>query len=158
MSFFLFFCWTQSFTNLTDWLISLGCTGPSLPHTRCLQCDLQRLLYCGAWLLTVAASLAVEQPLQGAHTSVVSVHRLRCSVACGIPQTRDQTCVPCIGRWILNHCTSREVPGLNLSKELNLVSERKYSSAKQGQWWLGDLSRTTLKEFLGWLGRALMVK
>ena len=139
-------------------MISFGCTGPSLPHTRCLQCDLQRLLYCGAWLLTVAASLAVEHPLHGAHASVVGVHRLHCSVACGIPQTRDQTCVPCIGRWILNHCTSREVPGLNLSKELNLVSERKYSSAKQGQWWLGDLSRTTLKEFLGWLGRALMVK
>ena len=117
-------------------MISLGCTGPSLPHTRCLQCDLQRLLYCGAWLLTVAASLAVEHPLQGAHTSVVGVHRLRCSVACGIPQTRDQSCVPCIGRWILNHCMSREVPGLNLSKELDLVSERKYSSAHKvnGGW------------------------
>ena len=23
---------------------------------------------------------------------------------------RDRTCVPCIGRWILNHCTTREVP------------------------------------------------
>ena len=87
-------------------------------------------------LLTVAASLAVEHPLQGAHASVVGVHRLRCSVACGIPQTRDQSCVPCIGRWILNHCMSREVPGLNLSKELDLVSGGKYSS---GQWWLGDL-------------------
>ena len=26
-------------------------------------------------------------------------------------QTRDWTCVPCIGRWILNHWTTREVPG-----------------------------------------------
>ena len=78
----------------------------------------------------------MEHPLQGAHISVVGVHRLRCSVACGIPQTRDQSCVPCIGRWILNHCMSREVPGLNLSKELNLVSERKYSSAHKvnGGW------------------------
>ena len=24
--------------------------------------------------------------------------------------TRDQTCVPCIGRGILKHCTTREVP------------------------------------------------
>ena len=27
----------------------------------------------------------------------------------GSSQTRDQTCAPCIGRWILVHCTSREV-------------------------------------------------
>ena len=26
-------------------------------------------------------------------------------------QTRDQTCVPCIGRQILNHWTTREVSG-----------------------------------------------
>ena len=25
-------------------------------------------------------------------------------------QRKDQTCVPCIGRWILNHWNSREVP------------------------------------------------
>ena len=24
--------------------------------------------------------------------------------------TRDQTCIPCIGRQILNHCATREVP------------------------------------------------
>ena len=27
-------------------------------------------------------------------------------------QTRDETCLPCIGRWILNHWTTREVPAL----------------------------------------------
>ena len=26
--------------------------------------------------------------------------------------TRDQTCVPCIARWILNHWTTRKVPSL----------------------------------------------
>ena len=26
-------------------------------------------------------------------------------------QTRDQTCVPCIGRWVLNHCPSSLPPG-----------------------------------------------
>ena len=28
----------------------------------------------------------------------------------GSSQTRDWTCVPCIGRWILNHCATGEVP------------------------------------------------
>ena len=28
----------------------------------------------------------------------------------GSLRTRDQTCLPCIGRWILNHCATREVP------------------------------------------------
>ena len=28
----------------------------------------------------------------------------------GSSRTRDRTHVPCIGRWILNHCTAREVP------------------------------------------------
>ena len=27
----------------------------------------------------------------------------------GSSQTRDQACVPCIDRWILNHCNTREV-------------------------------------------------
>ena len=27
----------------------------------------------------------------------------------GSSRTRDRTRVPCIGRWILNHCTTREV-------------------------------------------------
>ena len=28
--------------------------------------------------------------------------------------TRDQTCVPCIGKWILSHCTTREIPKVSL--------------------------------------------
>ena len=38
-----------------------------------------------------------------------------CSVApwyVGCSWTRDRTCVPCIGRQILIHCTTREVLGL----------------------------------------------
>ena len=42
--------------------------------------------------------------------SVVVVHGLSCSVACGtFPGTWDQTHGPCIGRQILIHCTTREV-------------------------------------------------
>ena len=57
--------------------------------------------------------------------SFVAVHGLVLVVACGLQSawaqmpcsmwdlsslTRDQTCVLCIGRWILNHWTTREVP------------------------------------------------
>ena len=69
---------------------------------------LQRLLLTVVLgLLTVAASPVVEHLLQGVHASVLGVHRLGCSVACGIfPDQRSKLCPL--------HCTSREVPGLNL--------------------------------------------
>ena len=34
----------------------------------------------------------------------------------GFSQTRDQTCVPHIGRWIPTHCTIREVLLINLER------------------------------------------
>ena len=42
--------------------------------------------------------------------SVVVAHGLSCSTACGIFPDRARTHVPCIGRQILNHCATREVP------------------------------------------------
>ena len=36
------------------------------------------------------------------------VHRLSCSAAYGIFRTRARTRVPCIGKWIPNHCATRE--------------------------------------------------
>ena len=39
----------------------------------------------------------------------------------GSSQTRDQTRVPCIGRWILNHCTTREVPRMISSSQGSLT-------------------------------------
>ena len=41
--------------------------------------------------------------------SVFVAPRLTCSKACKIFPDRDQTCVPCISRQILNHWTTREV-------------------------------------------------
>ena len=38
------------------------------------------------------------------HTGLVAPRHV------GSSQTRDQTCVPCIGRWILNYWTTKEVP------------------------------------------------
>ena len=55
--------------------------------------------------ITIAASLVVEHRLQ--------THRLTGPVApwhVGSSQTRARTRVPCIGRQILNHCATREVP------------------------------------------------
>ena len=40
--------------------------------------------------------------------SVVVAHGLSCSTACGILPDQARTCVPCIGRRILNHCATRE--------------------------------------------------
>ena len=59
-------------------------------------------LPCGAW-----ASLVAEWG------SVVVAHGLRCSTLVGSSWTRDGTRVPCTGRWILIHCTSREVHHLD---------------------------------------------
>ena len=40
----------------------------------------------------------------------------------GSSQTRARTCVACIGRRILNHCTTREAPVAFLFAELLFVS------------------------------------
>ena len=72
---------------------------------------------CCTGLLSVAvygrlfavASPVAERGLSSS-PSVVVAHELHCSTAaCGILLTRDQTRVPCIGRWILSHCITREV-------------------------------------------------
>ena len=51
--------------------------------------------------------------------SVVVAHGPSCSAACGIlpepglePRTRARTLVPCIGGQVLNHCATREAPGV----------------------------------------------
>ena len=38
----------------------------------------------------------------------------------GSSRTRDRTRVPCIGRWILNHCTTREVRHSNFKRLISL--------------------------------------
>ena len=77
-------------------------------------------LHCGAWAshccgfsccraraLGTRASVVVPHGLYSAG-SVVVAHGLSCSAARGIFPTRARTRVPCIGRWILNHCSTRE--------------------------------------------------
>ena len=55
------------------------------------------------------ASVVVAHGLKSAG-SVVVAHGLSCSAHVGSSRTRARTHVPCIGRRILNHCATREVP------------------------------------------------
>ena len=77
---------------------------------------------CGAWAPEHVGSVVCGTwALQLRHvSSVVVAHRLCCPAACGILVSlpaRDLTRVPCIGRWILYHWTTREVPVLNIFED-----------------------------------------
>ena len=72
-------------------------------------------------LLVAVASLVTQQGLWSVCASVVAAHRLSSHGAWAksprglwtLSQTGDQTHVPCIGSWILNHWTPiREVQRL----------------------------------------------
>ena len=96
-----------------------GCTGSSLLHistSAFSSCSEQGLLFvvvCG--LLIVAAPLVAEPRLQ--MHGLQELHRPGAMVVALVALvklvefswTRDQTCVPCIGRQIPIHCTTKEV-------------------------------------------------
>ena len=84
------------------WLLLLRSTGPRLPGFSSCSARAQQL-----WLL---GSRAQAQQLWC--TGLVAPRHV------GPSQTRAGTHVPCIGRRIVNHCATREVPqaaGLSLS-------------------------------------------
>ena len=85
-------------------------TGFSLLRVGLLRCGERGLLYIVRHQRLVVASLAVEHSSRCAG-SVVVARGLRCPMACvERSRTRDRTCVPCIGRWILNPWITRESP------------------------------------------------
>ena len=60
---------------------------------------------CRAQALGAQASVVVTRGLQQLwHTDLVAPQDV------GSSWTRAQTHVPCVGRWILNHCATREAP------------------------------------------------
>ena len=61
--------------------------------------------------------------------SVVVARGLSCPVACRIP-TRDRTHVPCIGRRILNHWSTREVPNWLLKASIICCPESRESKLR----------------------------
>ena len=54
----------------------------------------------------------------------------------GSSQTTTQNCVPCIGRWILNHCATREAPLI----QLLCIRENKAIFCSHTQRWSSKMS------------------
>ena len=96
---------------------SLWCTGFSLRWLLLLQSTGSRHVgfsSCGTWAqqLWLAGSRVKAQQLW--RTGLVAPQHV------GSSWTRDQTHVPCVGRWILNHCATGEVPSSVLFKCMTL--------------------------------------
>ena len=73
----------------------------------------------GSSLRYVSLSCCGAQVTERA-SSVFATQGPSCPMAHGIlySSTRDQTCIRCVGRWILNHWTTRKSPDLNLQKAI----------------------------------------
>ena len=65
------------------------------------------------WLPIVVASLTVEAWISRHTGFIVVLHGLSGPAACGIFQDEELNSCPCIGRCILRHWTTREVPDLS---------------------------------------------
>ena len=65
------------------------------------------VVVCGRFI--AASSLAVQHRLQGVWDKQLWQRGLVALLNVGSSQTRDQTLVPYIGKWIVNHWTTREV-------------------------------------------------
>ena len=87
-----------------------------------LHCCARAFSSCGEWGLLFSCGARAL----GAWASVVVARGLSSCGALGLvalrhvgsPRTRARTRVPCIGRRILNHCTTREVPDRRLFSQL----------------------------------------
>ena len=86
---------------------------------------------CEAWALGTRASVVVARGLSSCGSRALQ-HRLSsCGTGLVAPRhggssrTRARTRVPCIGRQILNHCATREVPkgNFNFQKKKKKVFE-----------------------------------
>ena len=97
--------------------VFFGCLGSLLLHTGFLQlrragatlrCGVQAS-HCGGFSCCGARALGTKASVVVALSLVTPWH-------VGSSWTRDRTHVPCIGRWIINHCATREVPMLIMLK------------------------------------------
>ena len=95
---------------------------------------------CGPWALGIRASLIVACGLRSCGSRVLEGRLSSCGARApdaqaqqlwhtglvapwhvGSSQTRARTRVPCIGRQILNHCATREVPLIVILKNIFLT-------------------------------------
>ena len=101
-------CCTWAFSSCGEW--SSHCDGFSC-------CREQALGSWGSVVLARGLSSCGSRPLElrlsscGARGLVAPQH-------VGSSRARTRTRVPCIGRWIPNHCTTRKVPRKNVLKRI----------------------------------------
>ena len=81
-------------------------------------------LHCGVWASHCGGFFHRGAQALGARASVVVAHRPSCSAESS--QTRDGTCVPYTGTWILIYCTTREVPHCGFDFLSLMVSDVEY--------------------------------
>ena len=106
---FLFFFLAALGLVCCTWAFS-GCGERQLLFVRCAAFSLQWLLLLQSTASRhVGCSSCGLWALEG--SSVVVVHGLFAPRHVESSQTRARTRVPCIGRRILNHCVTKEVPG-----------------------------------------------
>ena len=108
---YLFVCFIYLFLSA---LVLCCCAGflQLWPAGATLRCGAQAsrrggFSCCGAWALVTWASVVVACRLQSAGSAVVAPGFIAPRHV-GSSRTRARTCVPCIGRWTPNHCTTRE--------------------------------------------------
>ena len=87
---------SQALATITIYEMFLGNVLPTL-HTHCHDQSKTK-----TWCVTIPPKTLWGMKLSSQPCSLGDLSSL----------TRDWTCVPCIARWILNHWTTREVPGL----------------------------------------------
>ena len=108
--------------------------------------DYGGLSCCGAWTLGYLGSVVVEHGLQGAQAQLCCMGMVvPCHV--GSSWTRDRTHVPCTGRWILNHQTTKEGEGNGTPLQYSCLE----NPMDGGVWWAAvhgvAKSRTRLSDF-----------
>ena len=114
-----------SFLKISILFKIFGCVGSSLLCAGFLQlrqvgatfhCG-ARASYCGGFSCYRALGMWAQQLwLAGSRAQDQQLWRTGLVVPrhVGSSWTRDQTHVPCIGRWVLNHCATREFPQISI--------------------------------------------
>ena len=100
----------------------LGCPGSSLLVWAFSGCDKWVLLSsCGAQASHCGGSASCGLQSLQCMSSTVAAHGPSCLVACGIFLDQGWDCVPCAGRQILDHWTTREVQLVCILSSLTLL-------------------------------------
>ena len=105
------------------------CVGFSLLHAGVVSGG---TLPCGVRvgpLIAVDSTVAEHRPTGASRWRAPAQHGPSDFVACGILPTRDETCVPCIGRQTPIHCTTKEVLGYFIITISESLSENYVSLA-----------------------------